>query len=72
MVLPALKGVGLVTKNGGSGLASTYLSLADIITDLNTAMISSPVAITLSANEIANNLIHSTGGISCLQVKLSI
>ncbi|NOU47336.1 MAG: right-handed parallel beta-helix repeat-containing protein [Bacteroidales bacterium] len=38
-----------VTTNGGSGLATTYLSLADAITALNIATISSPVIITLDA-----------------------
>jgi hypothetical protein len=48
-----------VTTNGGSGLASTYLSLVDAITALNTATISSPVIITLDA---ANPQTAPTGG----------
>lgn len=38
-----------VTTNGGSGLATTYTSLDAAITALNTATITSPVVITLTA-----------------------
>jgi len=44
---------GQVTTNQGSGLAATYPSLADAITAVNAATISSPVEITLTANETA-------------------
>jgi hypothetical protein len=40
-----------VTTNSGSGLAATYSSLAEAITALNAATITSPVTITLSGNE---------------------
>lgn len=39
-----------VTTNGGSGLAATYPTLEAAITALNTATITSPVTITLSAS----------------------
>ena len=42
-----------VTTNGGSGLNPTYPSLASAITALNAATITSPVSITLTANETA-------------------
>lgn len=42
-----------VATNGGSGLAGTYTSLNLAITALNAATISSPVIITLNANETA-------------------
>ncbi|CAM4410943.1 T9SS sorting signal type C domain-containing protein [Flavobacterium terrigena] len=42
-----------VTTNSGSGLAPTYTSLANAITALNAATISSPVVITLTGNETA-------------------
>lgn len=42
-----------VTTNGGSGLALSYLTLADAITALNAATITSPVVITANGTEIA-------------------
>jgi pyridoxine 5'-phosphate synthase PdxJ len=42
-----------VTTNGGSGLAASYPSLAEAIDELNSATISSPVVITLTADETA-------------------
>ncbi|HRS39695.1 MAG TPA: hypothetical protein P5292_10985, partial [Bacteroidia bacterium] len=42
-----------VTTNSGSGLAPSYSDLATAITALNGATISSPVVITLTANETA-------------------
>ncbi|MFZ4399513.1 MAG: T9SS type A sorting domain-containing protein [Bacteroidales bacterium] len=51
-----------VTTNGGSGLASTYTSLANAISALNAATITSPVVITLAANETA-----PAGGFSITQ-----
>jgi hypothetical protein len=42
-----------VTTNSGSGLSSTYPSLVDAITALNSATISSPVVITLTADQTA-------------------
>jgi hypothetical protein len=48
-----LNGWGQVTTNGGSGLAGTYNTLAEAITALNSATISSPVIITLTGNENA-------------------
>ena len=42
-----------VTTNSGSGLAPTYTSLANAITALNGATITSPVLITLAGNETA-------------------
>jgi len=48
-----------VTTNEGSGLAPTYPSLADAITALNAATITSPVIITLTGAETA-----PTGGYS--------
>jgi hypothetical protein len=42
---------GQVTTNSGSGLAATYTSLANAITALNAATITSPVVITLTGNE---------------------
>ncbi|RYZ00017.1 MAG: hypothetical protein EOO11_03035, partial [Chitinophagaceae bacterium] len=42
-----------VSTNGGSGLAATYPDLASAVTALNAATISSPVVITLNANETA-------------------
>lgn len=42
-----------VTTNGGSGLATTYPTLASAITALNGATINSPVVITLTGNETA-------------------
>ena len=42
-----------VTTNGGSGLAATYATLGDAIDALNIATITSPVVITLNANETA-------------------
>ncbi|WMW78337.1 T9SS type A sorting domain-containing protein [Flavobacterium sp. 20NA77.7] len=42
-----------VTTNGGSGLATTYTSLANAITALNAATINGPVVITLTGNETA-------------------
>ncbi len=57
MVLAALftfiQGNSQVTTNGGSGLATSYSTLADAVTALNTATISSPVTITLTASETA-------------------
>ncbi|MBL7789741.1 MAG: T9SS type A sorting domain-containing protein [Chitinophagales bacterium] len=44
---------GQVTTNSGSGLAATYTSLANAITALNAASITSPVVITLTGNETA-------------------
>ncbi|MFM2394310.1 MAG: hypothetical protein RLZZ546_2292, partial [Bacteroidota bacterium] len=43
-----------VTTNGGSGLAASYSSLADAITALNGATISSPVVITCPAGTETN------------------
>lgn len=40
-----------VTTNSSSNLATTYTSLADAITDLNTKTITAPVTITLTGNE---------------------
>ena len=42
-----------VATNGGSGLAATYPNLADAITALNAATISSPVIITVTDNQTA-------------------
>ncbi len=42
-----------VTTNGGSGLAANYATLAEAITALNGATISSPVIITVTVNETA-------------------
>ena len=42
-----------VLTNGASGLASSYSTLAQAITALNSATINSPVVITLSGNETA-------------------
>ena len=42
-----------VTTNGGSGLATTYATLADAITALNAATISTPVEITLTSAQTA-------------------
>ena len=57
MVLVALfsfvQGNSQVTTNGGSGLATSYSSLSAAITALNSATISSPVTITLTASETA-------------------
>lgn len=44
---------GQVTTNGGSGLSPSYATLQAAVTALNAATISSPVVITLSANETA-------------------
>ena len=57
LVLVALfsfvQGNSQVTTNGGSGLATSYSSLSAAITALNSATISSPVTITLTASETA-------------------
>ena len=44
---------GQVATNSGSGLAANYTSLANAITALNAATITSPVIITLTGNETA-------------------
>lgn len=46
---------GQVTTNSGSGLSATYASLDAAITALNAATITSPVVITLGANQTAPN-----------------
>ncbi|MFM7015370.1 MAG: hypothetical protein ACKOX3_03480 [Bacteroidota bacterium] len=52
-LLVSIASFGQVTTNGGSGLQTTYSSLADAITALNAATISSPVEIKLNANQTA-------------------
>jgi hypothetical protein len=52
-IFVALPSMAQVTTNSGSGLAASYTSLADAITALNAATISSPVVITLSGDETA-------------------
>lgn len=52
-IFVAMPSMAQVTTNSGSGLAASYPSLADAITALNAATISSPVTITLSGNETA-------------------
>ena len=48
-----VQGNSQVNTNGGSGLAATYPSLAAAVTALNSATITAPVTITLTANETA-------------------
>ncbi len=52
-IIVSATGFTQVTTNGGSGLAANYASLANAITALNGATISSPVMITLTGNETA-------------------
>lgn len=48
-----VQGNSQVTTNGGSGLATSYPSLTQAVTALNSATITAPVTITLTASETA-------------------
>jgi len=62
-----------VTTNGGSGLATSYPSLASAITALNGVTMTSPVIITLNGNEVApagGYVITQAGGTSVNTIQI--